>query len=195
MRALVIATVWAAHASVGLAAQAAPTVDACALLSDEQVRTVQGQAPNAHVPSEQPAQGFRLLHCFFRTPDFSRSVSVAVGVPLAGDSTLDGPRRNWREMFHSSTPEEESEEGEEGEEGKAPPRQIQGVGEEAFWLSDPAAGALYVLAGDVFLRVSIGGPADLEARARRARELATYAVARLPSGRGRGVERPAPPAP
>ena len=64
------------------------------------------------------------------------------------------------------------------------------MGESRFEASAASVGRAALL----FLRVSIGGPADLEARARRARELATYAVARLPAG-GQVAERPAQPAP
>lgn len=189
MRAPIVTALWTCCAAFALAAQAAPAIDPCALLSDDQVRAVQGQAPSARVASEQPAAGFRLRQCFLRTPDFARSVSVALGEPLTTDAARSGPRQSWGEMFHPATAAAPRKK------GKATPLRVDGVGEEAYWISDPATGVLYVLAGDVFLRLSIGGPADLEARARRAKELALFALARLPADRGQIAESPAPPVP
>ena len=54
-------------------------------------------------------------------------------------------------------------------------------GDEAFWVGDPLSGALYVLKGDVFLRVSVGGPTDEAQKIKRARALASHALKRLVS--------------
>jgi hypothetical protein len=145
--------------------------DPCRLLTDAEVRAVQGHAPAQKIPSEQPAGSFRFTQCFYRTAELSSSVSVAVGIPLT-DSKRSGPRDYWRAQF-------EREEREDSDEKKKEPRRLAGLGGEAFWVGDPVTGALYVLRGEVFLRVSVGGSPDQAQKIKRARTLAIYALKRL----------------
>jgi hypothetical protein len=148
--------------------------DPCRLLTDAEVRAVQGQAPTQKIPSEQPAGSFRFTQCFYRTLELSSSVSVALGIPLT-DSKRSGPRDYWRAQFER----EERAEPEESDEKKNEPRRVAGLGDEAFWVGDPVTGALYVLRGDVFLRVSVGGSPNQSQKIKRARTLALYALKRL----------------
>ena len=146
--------------------------DPCRLLSDAEVRAVQGHAPAQKIPSEQPAASFRFTQCFYQTPEYTNSVSVAVGIPLATDSARAGPRHYWQTQFGRkvSAP---------GRKKKEPPKPVAGLGEAAFWVGDPMTGALYVLKEEVFLRVSVGGPPDQSEKIKRARALAVYALKRL----------------
>jgi hypothetical protein len=147
--------------------------DPCRLLSDAEVRAVQGHAPSQKLPSEQPAGSFRFMQCFYRTPEYTSSVSVAVAIPLETDTKRWGPRHYWQQQFHpqaSSKP---------GRKKKEPPKHVAGLGDEAFWVGDPMTGALYVLKGEVFLRVSVGGPPDQALKIKRARALASEALNRL----------------
>ena len=147
--------------------------DPCRLLSDAEIRATQGHAPAQKIPSEQPAGSFRFTQCFYRTPEYTNSVSVAVGVPLETDRKRSGPRQYWQQQFHakvSAAP---------GRKKKEPPRRIAGLGEEAYWVGDPMTGALYVLKGEVFLRVSVGGPPNQAVKIKRATALASHALKRL----------------
>ena len=148
--------------------------DPCGLLTDAEVRAVQRQVPTQKIPSEQPAGAFRFTQCFYRTQELSSSVSVALGVPLT-DNKRSGPRDYWRAQFKR----EHREEREESDEKKNEPRRIAGLGDEAFWVGDPVTGALYVLKGDVFLRLSVGGPPAQAEKIKRAKVLAVYALKRL----------------
>lgn len=147
--------------------------DPCRLLSDSEVRLVQGHAPAQKTPSAPPGGSFQFTQCFYRTPEFTSSVSVAVGVPLATDSKRSGPRQYWQQQFHpqvKATP---------GRKKKEPPKPISGLGDEAFWVGDPFSGALYVLKGEVFLRLSVGGAPDETQKIKRAKALAVHALKRL----------------
>ena len=147
--------------------------DPCSLLTKSEIQVVQGHAPAQNVPSEQPAGSFLFTQCFYRTPEFTSSVSVAVGIPLATDSKRSGPRQYWQQQFHapvSAAP---------GRKKKEPPKPIAGLGDEAFWVGDPKTGALYVLKGEVFLRLSVGGPGDQTEKIKRARALASHVLKRL----------------
>lgn len=161
--------------SLGAASRAAPekTFDPCSLLTKSEIQAVQGHAPVEKVLSEQPAGSFRFRQCLYRTPEYTSSVSVAVGIPLATDSKRSGPRQYWQQQFHgqvSAAP---------GRKKKEPPKPIAGLGDEAFWVGDPMTGALYVLKGEVFLRLSVGGPPDETQKIKRAKALASHALKRL----------------
>jgi len=151
--------------------------DPCRLLTDAEVRAVQGHAPTQKIPSKQPAGSFRFTQCYYRTAELSSSVSVALGIPLT-DNKRSGPRDYWQAQFKR----EQRDEREESDEKKQEPRRLAGLGDEAFWVGDPVTGALYVLRGEVFLRVSVGGPADQSEKIKRARTLAIYALKRLDTG-------------
>lgn len=147
--------------------------DPCAMLSDEEVRAVQGQRPAEKVRSEQQSGLFRLVQCFYRTPDSTSSVSVALAVPAASDNKRSGPREYWRQRFHGlpeATPVGKT---------KEPPLPQDGLGEEAFWVGDPVDGAIYVLEGPLFLRLSPGGQSEGKLKRERARALAGHVLARL----------------
>lgn len=64
-------------------------------------------------------------------------------------------------------------------EDKTPPNKITGVGDGAFWLGSRVGGALYVLKGNNYVRVSVGGAADEATKIRKSKALAQKALARL----------------
>ena len=61
------------------------------------------------------------------------------------------------------------------------PRQLSraGLGDEAFWTGDGFVGALYVLKGESYLRISIGGGKDSSTRLERSKRRAAVALKRL----------------
>jgi len=75
--------------------------------------------------------------------------------------------------------DEKSKKGEE-EEKKNPLKKVEGVGEKAFWSGNRFGGALYVLKGDVFIRISVGGPDNEETKIEKSKGLAEKALGRLP---------------
>ena len=166
---IVMALVWIGAAS----RDAAEKLDPCSLLTSSEIEAVQGHAPAQKVASEQPSGSFRFTQCFYRTAEYTSSVSVAVGVPLATDSKRSGPRQYWQQQFHPQVKPSP------GRKKKEPPKPITGLGDEAFWVGDPLSGALYVRKGDVFLRLSVGGPTNETEKIRRAKLLASRALTRL----------------
>ena len=149
--------------------------DPCSLLTKSEIQAVQGHVPSHKIPSEQPAGSFRFTQCFYRTQEYTSSVSVAVGIPLATDSKRVGPRQYWQQQFHPQV------KGGPGKKKKEPPKPIAGLGDEAFWVGDPISGALYVLKGEMFVRLSVGGPPDEAQKINRARALASHILKRLPA--------------
>jgi hypothetical protein len=169
----------AAHNS---AKQAKP--DSCALLTSADVLSVQGDAVQETKPSTQPAGGLLMSQCLFRTASPSKSVSVAIA--SAGSVS---PRVFWQKQFHSAKSESEENENEKPaakgkpakkeEDESTRPRSITGVGEQAYWVGSPMVGALYVLKGNTFLRISVGGVREESARIEKSVALARLALKRL----------------
>jgi hypothetical protein len=169
-------------------------LDACALLTSDDIKAVQGEAVKDTKPSRRDDASLQVSQCFYSTATFNKSVSLELTASADGKSA----RRFWDERFaHAreeggkSEREREREKrerdkkkteprggGEEEEEG-APPAPIKGLGDEAYWASSRVNGTLYARKGDSFVRVSIGGSDDDATRQRKAKALAERALARL----------------
>jgi hypothetical protein len=160
-------------------------IDPCSLLTSAEIAAVQGEPVEQTKPSDQPGTGLRMLQCLFRTTTPTRSVSLAIAAPSAS------PRAFWRKQFHpgqSTAKEKDSDKtekksvagrGEQEEEESTRPRAIAGLGEEAYWVGGPIAGALYVLKGNTFLRISVGGIREEPVRIEKSKALARVALKRI----------------
>jgi hypothetical protein len=176
------------------ASGASRNVDACALLTSDDIKAVQGEAVKDTKPSRHDDASLQVSQCFYTTATFNKSVSLELTASADGKSA----RKIWDERFarareESGKGEKERERekrerdkkkteprggGEEEEEG-APPAPIKGLGDEAYWASSRVNGTLYARKGDSFVRVSIGGSDDDATRQRKAKALAGRALARL----------------
>jgi hypothetical protein len=185
-------TAGASATNATTAAGASKNVDACALLTSDDIKAVQGEAVTESKPSRHDDPSLQVSQCFFSTTTFNKSVSLEL---TRGDGQ--SARRFWDERFARAREEggkserererekrerdkkkAEPQRGEEEEEG-APPTAIKGLGDEAYWASSRVNGTLYARKGDAFIRVSIGGADDDAARLRKAKALAQRALARL----------------
>lgn len=153
-----------------------PRVDACALLSREEIEAVQGEAATETKLSGGSSGGYSISQCFFALPTFTNSISLMVAHRGEGVGARD-PKEFWRSTFHDD--KEQKKKRDKDKAGKKESAEkIRGIGEEAFWLGSNVGGAVYVLKGDAYVRVSIGGPTDAASK-RRAKALAQKAIARL----------------
>ena len=167
-----------ASAPTPVVASAKPKLDACALLTADEIKTIQGEAATDTKLSGQSSGGFSLSQCFFTLPTFENSISLMVAHRGEGNDARE-PKDFWRSNFHDKPRRREPEKkAEEEKEESGPPEKVSGLGDEAFWLGNRVTGALYVLKGNSYMRISIGGPADKAGR-KRSRMLAEKAVARL----------------
>src|SRR5207249_3970840 len=99
------------------------------------------------------------------------------------------PRKFWRQQFHKAGSQEKEKPsagktskkaGPKYEEEDLPkPRTISGLGDEAYWVSNPIAGVLYVLQGEVFIRISVGGVREEPVHIEKSKTLARAALKRL----------------
>jgi len=159
--------------------------DPCRVLTRREVGEISGGRIAATKATSRIAGDFVISDCFYRAEAFQDSVSVEVTRrATSSSSSSHSVREHWTAMFHADQGDEDDGRRGEAEDASAkekevPPRPVQGVGDEAFWLSNPASGALYVLEGDAYLRISVGGAADETVKQRRATELARKALGRL----------------
>jgi hypothetical protein len=160
--------------------------DACILLTGAEIETVQGEAVSETKTRIQPNGEMLITECLFHTTTFTKSVSVTLAMPFSGKPSALTPRKFWQKQFHAPNLEEDvvpaaskSAQRPEVEEETSKPRRIEGLGEEAYWVGTPITGALYVLQGDNFVRITIGGVGEESVRIEKTKILARAAVKRL----------------
>ena len=172
-------------------------IDACALLTSDEIRSVQGESLKETKASGSVEGGFINSQCFFALPTFNNSISLGVTQKGDGAGARD-PKDFWEETFdkeseaerekeHDKKSEKEREKetkkardrDREEEEEAAPAEKISGVGDEAFWTGSRVGGALYVLKGNTYLRVSVGGAGNQQTKINKSKALARLALKRL----------------
>jgi hypothetical protein len=173
--------------STHISARTPGKIDVCAMLSSADIQAVQGEGVEESKARPQSSEGLVMSECLFRTTTPAKSVSLALAVP-----GKQNPRDFWRKHFHAeadasrpakpakpakASPQNKREQTRE-EEGTRP-RPITGVGDEAFWMGGPISGALYVLRGNSFIRVSVGGVREESARIKKSVALAQLALKRI----------------
>ena len=183
--------------SAPAAATVKAKVDACSLLTGDDLKAVQGESPKEAQRSDRQDGGFIVAQCYYALPTSSNS--VVLNVTTAGEiGGAASPRKFWEDTFGKAeregkdktsrdrerererrpAKEKDKARGEEEEEG-APPERINGIGEEAFWIASRVGGALYVLKKDVFFRISVGGAGDEKSKLKKSRTLAQQVLKRL----------------
>ena len=155
-----------------------PTGDgsfACTLLTKEEIQAVQGEPFKDAKASLKNSAGLNFSQCYFELPTTVNSIVLTVAQKAEGADARD-PRQNWQEIFHrdKSAARNEEKEKEGGE-----PEKIEGLGDEAFWTGTRIGGALYVLKGSSFIRISVGGGGSREEKVEKSKTLAQSILKRL----------------
>jgi hypothetical protein len=147
--------------------------DPCTLLTREDTQAVQGEAFKDTKASRKSAAGLNVSQCYFELPTAVNSVVLTVTQRGGGQDARE-PKESWQEIFHREKASEKKEEGEERE-----PQKIEGVGDEAFWVGNRVGGALYVLKGNAYIRISVGGAGDQAQKTEKSKTLAQSVLKRL----------------
>jgi hypothetical protein len=177
-----------------LASAYRPRIDACALLTSSEIASVQRETVMETKLSGAAVGGFDVSQCFFTLPTFTNSISLKVTQKKDANGARD-PREFWRDTFHEDERRNEDERERERarerarekfaerekEEESAPPLRIGGIGDEAYWMGDQVGGALYVLKGSNYLRISVGGVGDRKTKIKKSTALAQKVLDRLSS--------------
>jgi hypothetical protein len=156
----------------------ARTIDSCALIGGEDVRRILDAPIESTRPVTETARGVLLYQCYVSTGT-ARSISIAVAGPMQSGSRTVTPRQFWREQFHPARRAGSAHARRESHEETGAARPVRGIGDEAFWSGTRVAGALYVLRGDTFVRVSVGGIRTERERIEKSRQVASAALAHL----------------
>jgi hypothetical protein len=161
-------------------------IDVCGLITSQEIEAIQGSPIKETKSSALSDAAFRVSQCFYTATEFSKSVSLAVMQRDPGRPTTTSPKDFWKERFgrYSGQEKERDQDGAETErkgekEESVPPKKIESIGDEAFWTSNRFGGVLYVLKGDAFISISVGGTDDEETKIRKSKALAQKALQRL----------------
>jgi hypothetical protein len=163
-------------------------------LTSDEIKAVQGESLKDTKASDRASGDLIVTQCYYELPTASNSISLTLtetNPQKKGRSLKDV----WEEAFgkdENKTDSERKREGEkerdkekakpaagEEEEESAPLEPVRGVGDEAFWSASRVGGALYVLKRDRFIRISVGGKGDLEAKLKKSKALAQKALRHL----------------
>jgi hypothetical protein len=164
-------------------------LDACALLSGATIKRVQSETLQGRKRTRAKSGSLIVSQCFYSLPTFANSISVTLALPDPAGPSRSGARDLWDSLFHRAVEFDARRDGQGKEPSKetsskdreenAPPLEIHGLGDEAYWISS-FCGALYVLKGNAFLRISVGGKLDDAVRLNKSQQLARDALQRLP---------------
>ncbi|MFL6588616.1 MAG: hypothetical protein ACJ8M4_00425 [Chthoniobacterales bacterium] len=147
---------------------------ACRLLMPEEIAAVQGEPFKSTKASSASQPGLSISQCYFELPTAVNSVVLTV-TRKGDDSDARDPKESWQEIFHREQPPEKDDKDGESKQ----PDKIDGLGDEAFWTGTRVGGALYVLKGNVYIRISVGGAGDQAEKTKRSRALAESVLKRL----------------
>ncbi len=154
------------------AASSAPLVDACTLLTSEEVQASQGVGVQATSPEQKSDGNLSVSQCYFVTTNVPDSITLRVVQRGDGPGARD-PKQVWKETFHAK------DAASAGEAPKEPPQRVEGVGEEAFWVGNLKTGGLFVLEGNRYIRIAVGGADDVPTKIQKASDLAKLILGRL----------------
>ena len=186
-----------------------PRSATCALIPDEAMKAVQGEAPADAQGSEHLAEGLSMSQCFYRLPTFAKSVNLEVVSAPAG-APAGALKEYWRKRFHPTAIEareqlrlraeearlareeekkREQEAGQSREGGRRKknreeenwrPQRVAGVGDEAYWSGNQKMWTLSALRRERVVRVTLAGGPDVQAEnLKKATELARRVFKKL----------------
>lgn len=162
------------------AAANAKGFDACALLTADDIKAVQGEAIRESKPGRRDGTDFAVNSCFYATPTFTKSVSLEVTQKGTSSQSV---REFWKANFAAALDKRDQKNERRKKQGKPqagePARPVSGIGDEAYWISTNANSTLYAFKKDTLVRISIGGTDKEEERMKKIKTLAEKALARL----------------
>jgi len=155
---------------------ATKVIDACSLLTSQEIEAIQGAPLKDTKPSANPQGGLTVSQCYFLLPIAADSIVLTVTQNSDGSNSGD-PKLSWERIFQD---DKETESAGEKEENKSPPpEKIAGLGDEAFWAARRFGGTIYVLKGNVYITISVGGSGTQSTKLQKSKALAEIVLKRL----------------
>jgi hypothetical protein len=162
--------------------------DACGLITREEIQQVQGSSVKQMKGTGTSDGRVRALQCYYSTEPPNRSVILMATQNDPEAKEKNGARELWQQIFakydrmkskHMEEEDRNHPDTDEEQEHKVEVKEIEGTGDQAFWVSSRVAALLYVRKKDSYICVNVFGPDPEEARLSRARTLAQKALDRL----------------
>jgi len=156
--------------------------DVCSLVTTQELESIE-ETPMGEAKSSKQSDGvFLVSQCFYTAHESSKSVNVALVQHDTKQPNARNPKDFWKDKFGvyqgDAKQRTETTKTEETEQGSAP-KKIDGLGDDAYWVTNRFGGVLYVLKGDVFMSIGIGGTADQESKLQKSKLIAEKALQRL----------------
>ena len=153
--------------------------DVCRLITIEEIGAIQGSPIKESKGSTRSENGLRVSQCFYTATEFSKSVNLALVQRDPENPSRRSPKDFWKEKFDPYENEEPQKDSDGEKEKGPPPKRIASLGDEAYWASNRFGGTLYVLKGDTFISIGLGGTDDQETKLEKSKALAQKALQRL----------------
>ncbi len=153
-------------------------IDACSLLSSQEVETILGAALKDTKPSVNSQGGLTVSQCYFLLPVAADSIVLTVTQKAGGPNSLD-PKQSWEKIFDDDKDKDKPGEREEEESKSPPPEKIDSLGDEAFWAPRRFGGTIYALKGNRYISISVGGAGDQATKLQKSKALAEIVLKRL----------------
>ena len=151
-------------------------IDACSLLTSQEIEAIQGAPLKDTKPSANSQGGLTVSQCYFLLPVAADSIVLTVTQNPGGSSSGD-PKQSWERIFQD---DKETESAREKEESKSPPpEKIRDLGDEAFWAPRRFGGTIYVLKGNMYISISVGGSGEQATKLQKSKALAEIVLKRL----------------
>jgi hypothetical protein len=149
------------------------------LITLAEIQTVQASPFKEAKSSARSDAGFRVSQCFYTATEFSKSVNLALVQRDPGHPSTRSPKDFWKEKFDPYQDEEPKTSSGDEKEQSAAPKKIEGLGDDAYWVGNRFGGMLYVLKGDAFISIGVGGTDDEGTKLKKSKALAEKALQRL----------------
>jgi hypothetical protein len=153
-------------------------IDACSVLPNEDFSAVQGEKLIDAKGSQRREGGLAVSQCFLLAPTYSKSVSLVISRASKDGVTSFVIKEKWDDIFHQESADRDRDE-EDEKDAVGEPIKVRGIGDEAYWTGNARGGALYVLAKNSIIRLSLGGSDAQNQRIEKAKRLAKNIVKRL----------------
>ena len=150
----------------------AAAFDACKLLTNEEIASIQGEAPARSQLVGETSGQLAVSQCNFLLPSGSNSMAIRVVQRGIGPDARD-PREVWQETFHRPPPDAATAR------YARKPQKVDGLGEEAFWLGNAKSGGLHVLTGNRYIRINVGGQEEVPAKITKCSKISEFVLPRL----------------
>jgi hypothetical protein len=158
--------------------------DACKLIQKKEIEALQGSIKDAK-GSERFDGDFRVSQCFYTAAEFSHSVNLTVFQKHPTEPSRRSPTEFWKHTFgrYAEKKDDEDKEkeakGSREEEEGAPPKKVDKLGDDAYWVSNRFGGTLYVLKRDAIISISVGGTDSEAVKIDKSKKLAAKALRRF----------------